>query len=217
MPYHCDRDFNEGTGNCSKITVITSKRQVVIFIFPRIQRRTVNHYICVIWRADGRVGDVSERSVPRYTLTFHTDAYLYCDWLLEAINQQTSRLPQCSENMKAEGFFAYCTHVAFYLLNGMGNKPGTISEGKYRQWVSYSSESCTLQIKYLQNHKGTMQGSSTPGRTWKTSQHSPRRSKVSQKHKYKSTQVWSLRHIPFKLFLKRCWIIYCLRLKSGHV
>lgn len=101
----------------------------------------------------------------------------------------------------------YCMYVAFYLLNCTGNKPGTISGGKYRQWVSYSSESCTLQIKYLQNQKGTMQGSSTPERTWKTSQHSPHRSKVSQKHKYKSTQVWSLRHIPFKLFLKRCWII----------
>lgn len=37
MPFHCDRDFNEATSNCSKITVITHKRQVVIFIFSRIQ------------------------------------------------------------------------------------------------------------------------------------------------------------------------------------
>lgn len=175
------------------------------FFFPIIQRRRVNHHIWVVWGADGK-GEWFWEICPQV----HTDIShwrLSVLWLAAGSDQSTNITPPTKlreyENWGNSLHIEPILHI--YLLNGMGNEPGTISGG---QWVFCASESCTLKIKYLQNHKGTMQGSYTPECTWKTSQHSSRLSKVSRKQ-YKPTRVWSMRHIPFKLFffLKRCWII----------
>lgn len=107
--------LNEGTGNCSKITVITRKRQVVIFIFPRIQRRTVNHHICVVWRADGRVGGCFWEICPQV----HGDIShwrLSVLWLAAGSNQSANiTLPTMLREYESRGILCILNRIACML------------------------------------------------------------------------------------------------------